>query len=338
MSGAVEGVNRERASAFVPHRWLRDARVQSAFATLKFRRLFLRTSAYPQPRPRILECQDGVRLLALHDAAPPSAGERPPVVVQLHGWEGRAGSTYLESIRPALLSDGYELYRLNFRDHGGTHALNRELFHSCRIGEVVDAVERIAERHPASRLCLVGYSLGGNFALRVGLRAPDRGVRIDRIVAVNPVIDPARVLSAIERAHPLFHRHFVRKWRRSIRLKRKAFPGVYDVDDWLRIESLREQTRDLIVRYTEYDTLEDYLDGYSIASDRLERLRPPSIIVTAEDDPIIPIEDVRGLLRPPSLELDIQRLGGHCGYIEGFRLRSWIDGRVRHHLDPRTYS
>ena len=336
-AGRETGVT-DGSAAFRPMPLLRDSRIQSALGTLKFRRLFIRSRKFPASHPTLLECGGGVRLLALHDPARGPAGDRPHVVVLFHGWEGGATSTYLESIRPGLLAEGYEVYRLNFRDHGGTQTLNRDLFHSCRIGEVVDAVERIAERHPGSLLSVVGYSLGGNFALRVGLRAPDRGVPLARIVAINPVIVPAHVLNAIETANPLFHRHFVRKWRRSVRLKRRAFPGTYDIDAWLRIDSLREQTRDLIVRYTEFESLETYLDGYSIGGNRLVELRSAAVIVTAEDDPIIPIEDIRALERPPTLALDIQRFGGHCGFIEDLRLRAWIDGRVRAHLRQDTYS
>jgi predicted alpha/beta-fold hydrolase len=60
--------------------------------------------------------------------------------------------------------------------------------------------------------------------------------------------------------------------------------------------------------------------------------------VTAEDDPIIPVGDVRGLRRPPTLALDVQRFGGHCGYVENLRMRAWIDSRVRDLLDLNTYS
>ena len=34
----------------------------------------------------------------------------------------------------------YDVARLNLRDHGDSHHLNDEIFHSCRIAEVVGAV------------------------------------------------------------------------------------------------------------------------------------------------------------------------------------------------------
>ena len=74
---------------------------------------------------------EGVRLLGYHteSAGPKSRG----LVVMLHGWEGSADSTYILSVAPKLIAAGYSVFRLNFRDHGDSHHLNRELFHSCRF-------------------------------------------------------------------------------------------------------------------------------------------------------------------------------------------------------------
>ena len=66
----------------------------------------------------------------------------------LHGWEGSADSTYLLSLAQSLFAAGFEVVRLNLRDHGATHHLNRELFHSCRLPEVVGAVRALARKFP----------------------------------------------------------------------------------------------------------------------------------------------------------------------------------------------
>ncbi len=83
------------------------------------------------------------------------------------------------------------MFRLNFRDHGETHHLNREMFHSCRIDEVVGAVREIAAAFSPRALAIGGFSLGGNFALRVALRAPAAGIALAYALAVCPVISPA---------------------------------------------------------------------------------------------------------------------------------------------------
>lgn len=316
---------------FRPAPGLGDPRLQSVLATVKFRRwLIRRPRGAGSPRTIDLCTGAGVRLRVLHDPPSVERGRAPHgVAVLFHGWEGSARSTYLESLRTRLLEDGWELYRLNFRDHGDTQHLNRDLFHSCRLQEVVDAVAVLAARHPGVRPALVGFSLGGNFALRVARETPGHGIRIGRVIAVNPVIHPPSTLLALERGPRMFERHFVAKWRRSVRRKLRAFPDLAGLEPWFALDTLREQTRYLIERWTEFPTLEAYLDGYSIAGDRLRSLDVPATVITSRDDPIIPVDDVLALDRPPGLEIEILDRGGHCGYVETPWLSTWIDDRVR---------
>ena len=98
------------------------------------------------------------------------------LAILLHGWEGSAQSSYILHTGARLLAEGCDVFRLNFRDHGKTHHLNAGLFHSCRIDEVVGAVGEVAKRFPERPLIIGGFSLGGNFALRVALRAPAAGI------------------------------------------------------------------------------------------------------------------------------------------------------------------
>jgi pimeloyl-ACP methyl ester carboxylesterase len=109
-------------------------------------------------------------------ALPESRG----LVVLLHGWEGSARSNYILDTGGELLSRGFDVFRLNFRDHGDTHHLNPELFSSNRIEEVVEAVALVQQQYAPRRLAVAGFSLGGNFALRVALRAPAAGIRLDQ--------------------------------------------------------------------------------------------------------------------------------------------------------------
>ena len=280
----------------------------------------------------LLDCGDGVRLQAFH-ASPAGSDEAAPggdrkVAVLLHGWEGSADSTYMLSLAQTLFAAGHDVVRLNLRDHGATHHLNRELFHSCRLPEVVGAVQAIARRFAGRPLLLAGFSLGGNFMLRVAAHAEARHLPIERVMAVSPVLDPAVTLDTLERGFPVYHGYFVRKWSRSLSTKQLAWPGHYDFDELLKTRSLREMTRELVLAHTEYPTMEDYLAGYAITGDRLTTLAAPAIIVTALDDPIIDATDLSRLARVPRLRIMTAAHGGHCGFIENLGDHTWIDAQV----------
>ncbi|MCK7507659.1 MAG: alpha/beta hydrolase [Desulfobacterales bacterium] len=70
----------------------------------------------------------------------------------------------------ALFRRGYDVFRLNFRDHGRSHHLNSGIFYAARLPEVFEAVRTAARSAGARPVFLIGFSLGANFALRVALR------------------------------------------------------------------------------------------------------------------------------------------------------------------------
>src|SRR5690606_41569990 len=61
--------------------------------------------------------------------------------ILLRGWEGSSRSAYQLTTAQRLLGLGFDVLRLNLRDHGDSHHLNRELFNSTRSPEVAGRSE-----------------------------------------------------------------------------------------------------------------------------------------------------------------------------------------------------
>jgi len=319
---------------YQPRGLLRNAHVQSILASSGVRGFLSRKQRIVLEREaveHVLDCGDGVRLQGFHSAQ--HVVDKPrALAVLLHGWEGSAQSSYVLNTANRLLADGCDVIRLNFRDHGQTHHLNRELFHSCRIDEVVGAVKQIAQRFPTRPLVIGGFSLGGNFALRVALRAPAAGIPLSWAFAVCPVISPHAGLQSIEDAPWFYEHYFMLKWRDSLRRKQKLFPQAELFTPQQLRGNMRELTRDMVLRHTDFGTLENYLDGYSIAGDTLSKLQIPATILTAADDPVIPIAEFRELKLAPSTQLVITPHGSHCAFLLDWSLRSWTDDFIVEHL------
>jgi predicted alpha/beta-fold hydrolase len=225
------------------------------------------------------------------------------------------------------------VFHLNLRDHGDTHHLNKELFHSCRIDEVIGAVQRIVQTFDNRPLVIGGFSLGGNFALRVALRAPSAGIPLTWAFAICPVISPRAGLASIEDAPWIYEYYFMLKWRASLRRKQELFPQQELFSKRELRGNMRDLTAGLVSRHTNFGTLDNYLDGYSIAGDTLAGLRVPASILTAADDPVIPIAAFRQLKLAPTTDLTIVPHGGHCGFIADWSLRSWAEDFVMERLN-----
>ena len=308
---------------FRPPLWLRNAHVQSILATTFVRRGRIVREAAPligAQRELLLDCGAGVRLQCFVSRPQRSTGK--PILV-LHGWEGSVESNYVLSLAQQLFGRGFEVVRLNLRDHGETHHLNRELFHSCRLPEVIGAVRALQEHFPGRPLSGVGFSLGGNFLLRVAARARESSLDLAGIIAVSPVLEPTETLVALETAMPGYQGYFVRKWRRSLRKKQAAWPDSYDFADVGG--GLRGMTAELVRRHSEFASLEDYLNGYSITGERLASLTVPAHILTSLDDPMIPAGGLARLARSAALTVTVTRYGGHCGFIDSLAGPTWAE-------------
>ncbi len=313
--------------------WLANRPVQSLLGSVPPRKSWLRWRARAfvgQASERILDCGDGVRLLALVNEPEQSNGR---VVMMIHGWEGNADSGYMLSLAPLLLAEGYTVVRLNLRDHGDSHHLNEDLFHSCRLPEVVGAAKAVQTIWADKGLSLVGFSLGGNFCLRVGAEARRAGLSIDKIVAVCPVLNPAQTMQALDGGWHVYQRYFINKWSRSLLKKNAAFPGAFEFGDLGRFDTLLSMTDFLITRFSEYEDLQTYLRGYAIVGERLEELQSQATLLLAADDPVIPVQGLRDMQLPPVARVMQTRLGGHCGYLETLAERSWLDDFVLRELE-----
>ncbi|MDE2407014.1 MAG: alpha/beta fold hydrolase [Xanthomonadaceae bacterium] len=321
------------ASPYASPGWLRNPHLQSVLASSPLRsaqghRRLQHIRARHQPM--LLDVGNGVRLQGIA-SQPVDLAPRAQVLL-LHGWEGSAESSYMQLTAARLLAAGMAVFRLNFRDHGDSHHLNTGLFHSNRLDEVVDAAGVVARLWPQLPLLAAGFSLGGNFALRLALRAPTAGLPLQRVAAICPLLDPADAMTRMETGPALYLRYFEHKWRRSLARKRSLFPQAHTFgDDVLRLR-MRALTDWMVRNTTTFPDLATYFDGYSIAAGRLQGLSLPADILMAEDDPVIPLDEFHRIANYPAVTLELARHGGHCGFIENAALDGYAERWVAQRL------
>lgn len=323
--------------AYRPPTWLRNGHLQSLLSSSRLRQrrgAGLLQQLGADNHELLLDGGNGVRLQGWYSQLP---GRTPQaLVVLLHGWEGSAQSGYMRMTSARLLEAGFAVVRLNFRDHGDTLHLNPGLFHSARLDEVVNATADIARRYPHLPLSAAGFSLGGNFALRLARAAPQAGIALQRVAAVCPVLDPARTMDQLERGSALYARYFHRKWTGSLRRKRALFPELMAAcDEQVLGQDLRSLTAWLATRYAGFERVEDYFDAYSIAGTRMAGLQVPVSVLMAADDPVIPLHSFRDWALPAHSQLLISPWGGHCGFIENLHGDGWAERWVCERLQQK---
>jgi predicted alpha/beta-fold hydrolase len=188
-------------------------------------------------------------------------------------------------------------------------------------------------RYPSPRSFVVGHSLGGNCALRAAARAPAASIPLTKVVAVCPVLRPSSTMRALENGLWIYREYFLRRWRRSLLAKAACFPEMYDFGDLRRFPTLTATTEFFATRYASFPDLDSYLNGYAITGNALAGLAVPAKLIAAADDPVIPIDDLEDIAVSSALSIEVFPRGGHCAFLENYRLRSFADRAVLAELD-----
>jgi predicted alpha/beta-fold hydrolase len=307
---------------FKPPFYLRSPMVQTILNSSGLRRRCgkkMRDAAEEQ----IIDAGDGVRLqgfLSRQKNISPRG-----LVILLHGWEGSADSAYIIHTGEYLFSAGYNVFRLNYRDHGATHSLNEGLFLGTLIDEVFNAVRKAAADADGIPVFIAGWSIGANFAVRIARRCGDKKIPgLKMIAAVNPPLDPMKATEMIDES-PLIRSYFVKKWKRSLAKKQKVFPQIYDINDVLAKKGCMEMTEAFLPRYSRYKNAAEYFSNYTLKSGYLDRIKVPLTIIMSKDDPVISSDDFYRVNMSAFVKLIMQSYGGHCGYITGLKLNAWYE-------------
>jgi len=316
--------------SFSPPFGLRNPHVQTIFSSVGLRRLKVKKAFenfFNQQQAVILNCHDGIRLGGFFNQAAKEKSKQ--LAILIHGWEGSAESSYMLSTATQLLNNGIDVFRLNLRDHGDTHHLNKGIFNSTLLDEVISGLEDLQKRFSYNSSSLIGYSLGGNFSIRVAAKAHDANIQLDKVIAFCPVIHAGASNAALNKPHNyIYGRYFVRKWKRSLCKKLTIFPD-YDYKDFLpSMKTLNQMNEVLIPKYSHFTNIEDYFDAYAITGDLLLDKICPCYLHFAKDDMIIPYQDIDKLAQAPDLHVTVTERGGHCGFLMNWKLESWQDKRV----------
>jgi len=115
-----------------------------------------------------VDAADGSRVLCHSNWQPEAVRQSRLTVVLVHGLEGSSDSGYMRGVAARAWDAGWNVVRMNMRNCGETEGLTPTLYHSGLSGDVRAVVEHFTRRWGLGRVALVGYSMGGNLALKLG--------------------------------------------------------------------------------------------------------------------------------------------------------------------------
>ncbi len=253
----------------------------------------------------------------------------PPIgeILMLHGLEGSSDSGYLISLAHAALTRGYAASRMNLRGCGGTEHLALTSYHA---GQTSDLLEVLRQRRQASGLptFLVGFSLGGNVALKLAgeLGSSARDL-LSGLCAVSTPIDLAACAAALtEPRNRIYQNRFLSRLKDRIRRRHLQAPGIYTLEHLPKIRTIIDFDDHYTARLFNFGTAANYFRTQA-SNQFLDRIQVPTLLVQAKDDPLIPfsVYDHPAFTRNPHLRLIATDHGGHVGFISRRQPRFWLD-------------
>lgn len=278
----------------------------------------LRNAVLPKPRElageRIkLETRDGTgdRLWALMNRPEPDGGRALAVLV--HGLSGHEASSYMTICARHLLGAGYAVARLNMRGAGPSRSDCRQQYHAGRSDDLLNAVADLCGLGDWPAGVLVGFSLGGNIALKAAAEAGRDGP-LRAVVSVSAPIDLAHTSRHMlqPRCWP-YHQALLRPFKREV----DVIPGLDMAERAIvrRSRTFLELDDRFVAPRNGFDSAWDYY-GRCMALQYLDDIAIPGLIIQAQDDPIVPSTAylARDWSRNSKLHLRLPRHGGHVGF------------------------
>jgi predicted alpha/beta-fold hydrolase len=285
-------------------------------------RLTRRRLATPVRRERWTTPDNDVLELRRLDA-PTGAVAMTPHLVFLHGLEGGVHSHYVANLFAEAARRGWSADLMLFRGCAGELNRTRRFYHSGETADLDFALRRIVAERPEAPVGLAGVSLGGNVLLKwLGERGDnDVPAMVRGAVAVSVPFDLARGCRYLSRGFSrVYERFFLRSLVAKARQKLTRHPDLCDAGALDRVRTLWEFDDVVTAPVHGFRDAHDYY-AQSSSIHYLSRIRIPTLLLSAVDDPFLPpevLDDVRSIARENSaLEVEFVHRGGHVGFISG---------------------
>ncbi|HUM16989.1 MAG TPA: alpha/beta fold hydrolase [Candidatus Nitrosotalea sp.] len=318
------------ADDYRPPFWYRGRHLQTLWGPL------FRHWRRPPVRRERLETPDG-DFLDL-DWVEGASGDAPLVLI-LHGLEGSSRSHYARGLLLGAKRLGWRGAVLHFRSCSGEVNRLARLYHSGETTDLEWVVGHLRERDGATRIGVVGISLGGNVALKwLGERG--EAAEVAAAVAISTPFDLAACATVLDRGfnRAVYTTSFLRTMKAKIRMKRHLYDGEIDLSAVLGSRTFREYDRFFTAPLNGFADERDYWTRAS-SGPYLDGIRRPTLLISAVNDPFMPSESLprAAVERSPWLEAAFVAQGGHVGFLDGpLGASSWAERRalafLRRHL------
>lgn len=281
------------------------------------------------PSEQLIVTLDDGDALCCEVSTPPTWSPNQKTVVLLHGMGGCHKASYMVRLSRKLYQLGYRAVRINMRTCGSGKDLAKIPYHGGLSSDILSVVETLKKQTPASPLILIGFSLGGNIALKLtGELGRDAGDLIRKTIAVCPPVDLASTAALMSKPkNHLYNLYYMKQLEKLTKrwTKGRPFSTIYEFDEMITAPNWGFK-----------DPAEYYEDSSS--KTKLQKIHLPSHILFAKDDPFVDYTTCTESKLSPDITIWMAPQGGHMGFFgwaEDNHRYYWLDSVLLKWIEDR---
>jgi len=249
------------------------------------------------------------------------------LIIILAGLEGKSRSLYARAAIHYFNKRGWDALGMNYRGCSGEPNRLLRGYHMGASEDVKLTVEHAISKYGYEEIVILGYSLGGNLALKYAGEAGDKIPK--QVKATVSFSVPMDIQKSDERLNRWYNWHYLKwfmlplNWKANQKKRQypkalKNYHGFFMSGNFVYFDT------NFTAPANGFPNVEAYWEASSCRP-HLRNIKIPSLVVSALNDTFIskncyPIAEAKV---NPNLYLEMPEHGGHCGFIRAFFEKEW---------------
>jgi predicted alpha/beta-fold hydrolase len=263
------------------------------------------------------------------------------LVITVAGLEGKSKSLYSRAAINYFSKKGWDALGMNYRGCSGFPNRLLRGYHMGGSEDLKTTVMHAIQKHGYNEIVLLGYSLGGNLALKyIGEEGEALPKEVRSCVAFSV---PKDIKKSDERLNKWYNWHYLKWFMFPLNIKanrkKKQFPeslqtykGFFMSGNFVYFDT------HFTAPANGYPSVEAYWEAASCDA-FLPLITIPTLVVSSLNDTFISDNcyPINAAKENPNLFLEMPAHGGHCGFIRRFFEKEWwMEERAFHFISEAT--
>ncbi|HIP49017.1 MAG TPA: alpha/beta fold hydrolase [Lutibacter sp.] len=263
-----------------------------------------------------------------------SSVQSESVIIAIHGLEGSSKSSYIQSLTVCANKNEYDVVVMNLRGCSGEPNKLLSSYHSGKTDDLKQVIDYIIKKKKYKCIHIVGYSLGGNLALKLmGEFGKEYPEMLKTAIGISVPCDLEGSSKVLNRGFNKCYQYGILKsLLKKAKHKLNQFPdsGIQK-EKLFKVSDFKDFDEFFTAPLNSFSSAKDYYTRSS-CKPYLEDIKVSSMMIAALDDSFLstscyPFKEAK---ENDNFSLLTPKYGGHVGFYSGFNKKNnyWLEEQI----------